>query len=246
MADPGFIPAVIGYTVTAAFQTLIQTTRDAANCGQECRMLAEKLDKVLPRVQIIELQLISGKRKDMGLVKDWLGRLKDKADEANIAVHKCNSKSFWPPEVAALGRKLKDLHAEIEKLLEKDTFFSLHSDTDERLSVIECLLRRHSSPASLGTSTYSHDDNTQAPIALQPDVAHYRHSYNSVGSHSLNNTVQVHHHLYSSVGSQSFNYTAQGCLQPDLQRIPSLDHIRHTRHEAKLREEETRRRDQQQ
>jgi hypothetical protein len=189
-------------------------------------MLAEELEKLLPRVQTIEWQLNSGERKDVGLVKDWLGRLKDKAQEANIAVHKCNSKSFWPPEVAALGRKLKDLHAELEKLVEIDTVFSLQCEMDERLSRIECLLRRHSSPASLGTSTSFHDENTQAPITFQPDVAHY-------------------HHWYSSVGSQSFYYTAQGCHQPGVQRIASLDAIHHTRHEAKLREEETRRRQQQ-
>jgi hypothetical protein len=227
MTDPGFIPAIIGYAVTAIIQTVIRTTRDAVNCGQECQMLAEELDKLLPRVQTIERQLNSGERKDVELVKVWLGRLKHKAQEANIAVHKYNSKSFWPPEVAALGRELKDLHAELEKLEEIDTLFPLQCKMDERLSRIECSLRHHSSPPSLGTSTSFHDENTQAPITFQPDVAYYQHSY-------------------SSVGSQSFYHTAQGCHQPGVQRIASLDDIRHTRHEAKLREEETRRRQQQQ
>lgn len=225
MTDPGFIPAIIGYTVTAVIQTVIQTTRDAVNCKQECQMLAETLDKVLPRVQTIELQLSSGEWKGMGLAKDWLGRLKDKAHEAKIAVHQCKSRSFWPLEVAALRRTIKDLHAEIDKLVEKDTLFSLHYEVMS--GIHECLLRRHSSPASLGTSTCFHDDNTQAPSTFQPDVAHY-------------------HHLYSSVGSQSLTYTAQGCHQPGVPRIASLDDIHHTRNEAKLREEETRRREQQQ
>ena len=218
MTDPGFGAAFIGFTVTAAIQTVIQTARNAAKCEQECQKLAEELDKVLPRVRTFESQMISRDSRYEAPFRDWLDRLKAKADEANIAVHKCNSNSLWPLEVAALRKELKNLHAEVEKLVEKDTIFALYLDMHEQLSHLDCHARRHSSPANLGPPTSLYDYNTQA---------------------------QGHGDMYNSVGSHSLNHTAQGYHQP-IVHSTSLDDIHSTRFQAMQREKETRRREQQQ
>lgn len=250
MGDPGFVAAIIGYAVSKSIELVIKTARHAINLRGRCQLLAEKLDKVLPRVRTIEEQLISREGRNEGPVQDWLASLKATADKANIAVHKCNTKSLWPPEMAKLSKELDKLHAEIDKLVEKDLDFSLHRETHERLSRMECNMapmRRHSSPEILSASTSFNDYHTQAPTSFQPDVAPgHDHLYSSVGSQSLNYTAHNHHNMYNSVDPHSCHYTAQGCHRPAVQRIASLDVIHQTRFEAMRREEETRRRDLQQ
>lgn len=160
MADPGFVPGFIGYAISKAIEKLIETASHATTARKRCRNIAKTLNKVLPRLLTINDQLIKRQRRYEGPVEDWLASLTEVVEEAGREVHKCNSKSWNVIEVAHLSKKLEELNAKIEKLVEKDLDFSLHRETHERLSRIACGIvgiQRHSRPVILSTSASFND-----------------------------------------------------------------------------------------
>ena len=227
--DPGFVPGLIGYVVSQAIEKAIRFVSQAVRCKRRCHKLGRKLEKLLPRVQKIEEQVNNGQRRYEGAVRDWLDNLKATADQASAAVHKCSTNSIMPWQLAKISEELERLHAKIEKLEERDFDFSLHLETQERLSRVESdisHIRRHSHPGYLSASASFNDHyNMQAAASFGPNHVALSH-YNSAGPHSS--------HLF-----------AEGQHRPDYHRIESLDNIVQTRAEAMRREEETRWREQQ-
>lgn len=227
--DPGFVPALIGYAVSQSIENVIRFVSQAVRRKERCRKLGEKLKKLLPRVQKIEEQVNNGQRRYEGAVRDWLDNLKATADQASVAVHKCSTHSILPWELARISDELKGLHAKIERLEERDFDFSLHLETQQRLSRVESdisQIRRQSLPGYLSASASSNNYfNMQAAPSFGPNDVALPH-YNPAGPHSS--------HLF-----------AEGQQHPVYHRIDSWSDIRQTRAVALQREEETRWREQQ-
>lgn len=122
MAEALAVSTLASCAVTELIRKVITCLHSAKRCKSECMKLEKELKIIEPDVEKIEKRLgflqgaCNGHHcEDLKMVKDWLGRLKDAIQLANIEVRKCNSGSRLLNFDSKLSKRITSMYENITK-----------------------------------------------------------------------------------------------------------------------------------
>jgi hypothetical protein len=119
MADPGFVPGLIGVGIQMTIDQIFRHINIALRCRKVLAALKDKLMRIEPIIKEIEhCQLALNQHKDeASAVNKWLKELQALLKQASKIVHQCTIPTWDVVSRYQTSTKITDLIADIDKHL---------------------------------------------------------------------------------------------------------------------------------